>query len=156
MYEECEIMDVKIMLINLNDFIKDVYNQPIKLSDILKRNSFSEAEVETIKSNNIEQLLHNIDFALKCKFISSSNKLRLYKVICQRYGLFGYAKLTLREIASDMNISHERVRQIEEKAINYIKPNKRGDFLSTAIILSACQILNLDISAKLVQNDIEE
>ena len=44
MYEECEIMDVKIKLMNLNDFIKDVYNQPIKLSDILKSNSFSEGK----------------------------------------------------------------------------------------------------------------
>ena len=148
-------MDIKNELLKFNDFLNSVYGRPIKLSDILNSNSFSVEEINIIKEE-IELLLLHLEFALKCKFINSSNKLRLYQVICKRYGLFGFDKLTLREVAKEMNLSHERVRQLEEKAINYIKPNKRGDFLSMAISLSACQILNIDVCVKLAQDNIEE
>ena len=149
-------MIIKDTLINFNAFINDVYGTQIKISDILSKYSFSKEEIENIKAERIEQLLDNIDFALKCKFVNSSNKLRLYQVICKRYGLFGSNKLTLREIASDMGISHERVRQLEEKAIKYLKPNKRGDFLSMAIVVSACRVQNTDATAKLLNVDTEE
>ena len=150
------IMDIKDELLKFNAFINVVYERLIKLSDILSEYSFSKDEIEFLKKEAIEKLLNNINFALQCKFVCTSNKLRLYQIIRRRYGLFGYNKSTLREIAVDMGISHERVRQLEEKAIRYLKPNKRGDFLSMAITVSACQALNTDITTKLLQTDTEE
>lgn len=149
-------MIIKEELLKLNDFINDIYGKKIRLSDILKQYPFSPEEINFLKSELIETILNNIDFALQCKFVSSSNKIRLYKIICRRYGLFGREKSTLREIAIDMQISHERVRQLEEKAIRYLKPNKRGDFLSMAIIISACKALNIDASEKLAIEDMED
>ncbi len=146
-------MIIKEELLKLNDFINDIYGKKIRLSDILKQYPFSVEEINFLKSERIETLLNNIDFALQCKFVSASNKIRLYKIICRRYGLFGREKSTLREIAIDMQISHERVRQLEEKAIRYLKPNKRGDFLSMAIVISACKVLNIDASEKLTIED---
>ena len=149
-------MIIKDELLKFNAFINDVYGEQIRLSDILSKHSLSKEEIECLKTEGIEQLLDNIDFALKCKFVSTSNKLRLYKIICKRYGLFGGNILTLREIASEMGISHERVRQHEEKAIRHLKPNKRGDFLSMAIVVSACRVLNTDASEKFSQDGMEE
>lgn len=149
-------MNVKDELLKFNSFMEVIYGKHTKLSDILIKNSFSKDDIEFLKKEAIEKLLNNINLALQCKFICTSNKLRLYQIICRRYGLFGYNGATLREIAADMGISHERVRQLEEKAIKYLKPNNRSDFLSMAITVSACQILNEDISTKLSQTDTDE
>lgn len=149
-------MDIKSELLKFNDFASTVYDKQTRLSDILLRYSFSKAEIELLKKDAIEKLLENINFALQCKFVSNSNRIRLYQIIRKRYGLFGYKKSTLRETAADMGISHERVRQLEEKAIRYLKPNKHGDFLSMAIVISACRALNADITSKLSTNDTDE
>ena len=149
-------MDIKSELLKFNDFASAVYDKQTRLSDILLRYSFSKTEIELLKKETIEKLLENINFALQCKFVSNSNRIRLYQIIRKRYGLFGYDKSTLRETAADMGISHERVRQLEEKAIRYLKPNKRGDFLAMAIVISACRALNTDITSKLSTNDTDE
>ena len=149
-------MDIKSELLKFNDFASAVYNKQTRLSDILLRYSFSENEIEFLKKEAIEELLKNINFALQCKFVSNSNRIRLYQIIRKRYGLFGYDKSTLRETATDMGISHERVRQLEEKAFKYLKPNNRGDFLAMAIVISACRVLNTDITSKLSTNDTDE
>ena len=149
-------MDIKSELLKFNDFASAVYDKQTRLSDILLRYSFSKTEIELLKKEAIENLLENINFALQCKFVSNSNRIRLYQIIRKRYGLFGYAKSTLRETAADMGISHERVRQLEEKAIRYLQPNKRGDFLAMAIVISACRALNTDITSKLSTNDTDE
>lgn len=149
-------MDIKSELLKFNDFASAVYNKQTRLSDILLRYSFSENEIEFLKKEAIENLLENINFALQCKFVSNSNRIRLYQIIRKRYGLFGYDKSTLRETATDMGISHERVRQLEEKAIRHLQPNNRGDFLAMAIVISACRALNTDITSKLSTNDTDE
>lgn len=149
-------MDIKSELLKFNDFASAVYDKQTRLSDILLRHSFSKTEIELLKKDAIEKLLENINFALQCKFVSNSNRIRLYQIILKRYGLFGYDKSTLRETAAGMGISHERVRQLEEKAIRYLKPNKRGDFLAMAIVISACRVLNTDITSKLPINDTDE
>ena len=149
-------MDIKSELLKFNDFASAVYDKQTRLSDILLRYPFSENEIEFLKKEAIDELLENINFALQCKFVSNSNRIRLYQIIRKRYGLFGYDKSTLRETATDMGISHERVRQLEEKAIRYLQPNKRGDFLAMAIVISACRALNTDITSKLSTNDTDE
>ena len=149
-------MDIKSELLKFNYFASAVYNKQTRLSDILLRYSFSKTEIELLKKEAIEKLLENINFALQCKFVSNSNRIRLYQIIRKRYGLFGYDKSTLRKTAIDMGISHERVRQLEEKAIRYLQPNKRGDFLAMAIVISACRALNTDITSKLSTNDTDE
>ena len=149
-------MDIKAELLKFNDFTSTVYDRQTRLSDILLKYFFSENEIEFLKKEAIEELLENINFALQCKFVSNSNRIRLYQIIRKRYGLFGYDKSTLRETAADMDISHERVRQLEEKAFKYLKPNNRGDFLAMAIVISACRVLNTDITSKLPINDTNE
>ena len=43
------------------------------------------------------------------------------QVIAMRYGLNGYGERTLKEIGEKMNLSRERIRQIEKKALGALK-----------------------------------
>ncbi len=53
-----------------------------------------------------------------------------YKDILKKvYGFDGHPPKTLKEIAEEMNLSRERVRQIKEEAINYLRCKLSKDFL---------------------------
>jgi RNA polymerase primary sigma factor len=51
------------------------------------------------------------------------------KVLTWRYGLDGRGSQTLDEIGKRLNISKERVRQIEERAMRKIRNSKAADHL---------------------------
>ncbi len=48
---------------------------------------------------------------------------REFKVICSHFGLYNDNEMTLQEIGAELNISRERVRQIQVMAFNKIKLN---------------------------------
>lgn len=48
---------------------------------------------------------------------------RDYKIICYRFGLFGYPELTLEQVAKKYNVTRERIRQIEKRILKNIKKN---------------------------------
>jgi RNA polymerase sigma factor (sigma-70 family) len=55
------------------------------------------------------------------------------EVIKHRFGLDGYSKKTLSEVAAIYNISNERIRQIEVKALRRLKHPKISDSLPDLI-----------------------
>jgi len=73
---------------------------------------------------------------LKGKFIEYFNSARLEwlserenRIIELRYGLAGEAPYTLRQIAMDFGVSHERIRQILNRAFRRIKAKGRAQIL---------------------------
>jgi len=57
-----------------------------------------------------------------CKDLISDLKDREREVIVRRFGLEGKEKETLQSIGDSFGITRERVRQIENAAINKIRP----------------------------------
>jgi RNA polymerase primary sigma factor len=53
---------------------------------------------------------------------------RLKSIIQKRYGLSGYHPLTLREIGTEMSVSYERVRQLQNKAQEILAGELRKSF----------------------------
>jgi RNA polymerase sigma factor (sigma-70 family) len=48
------------------------------------------------------------------------------EIILKHYGLFGNKKQTFEEIGKNMNLTRERIRQIEKKAIKRLRINPKG------------------------------
>ena len=66
---------------------------------------------------------YNESVALRkvCQNLISSLKEREKEIIIRRFGLFGKEKETLQAIGNDFGVCRERVRQIEERALEKIK-----------------------------------
>lgn len=56
-------------------------------------------------------------------------KPRERQVICKRYGLSDGAEKTLEEIGSSMNVTRERIRQIETKALRKLRHPSKAKYL---------------------------
>lgn len=61
------------------------------------------------------------------KALTPERAQRLALVLRRRYGLDGRPGESLAEIASRLHISRERVRQLEEKAINHLRTALQHD-----------------------------
>ncbi|MGN0729851.1 sigma-70 family RNA polymerase sigma factor [Treponema sp.] len=83
--------------------------------------------VDTIVSENFTPEDMVIDNSLKVeigKLLSTLDK-KSIEVLNMRFGLNGQGQRTLKEVGEKMNLSRERVRQIEKNAIAKIRANKR-------------------------------
>lgn len=56
-------------------------------------------------------------------------KPREWQVICERYGLSDGVEKTLEEIGSSMNVTRERIRQIETKALRKLRHPSKAKYL---------------------------
>lgn len=81
--------------------------------DFLEQQVFSHP-FKTIAESDLEQLL--------CKAIEMLNP-REAKVICAHFGIDTDREMTLQEIGSELNLTRERVRQIQVMALQKIKIN---------------------------------
>lgn len=136
--------ELKEWLLSLNDLAKDLYGTEWRISTALEKYPFSEAQIASLKTGELEAFLCNINFALQCRLLCGSNSVRFFNIIYQRYGLFGYAKQTLQAIGEEMGISRERVRQLEEKALRRLKPTKALDVFETLTVIAACHALQIN------------
>ncbi len=89
------------------------------LSEILKDNNFKEPEERLID----ESLKETISKSLET--LSEKEQ----KVIKLRYGLDGVDPLSLKEIGKRFNLTKERIRQIEKKAIRRLRHPSRSQAL---------------------------
>ena len=53
------------------------------------------------------------------------------EILCMRYGLNGYAPMSLQQIGDKFNLSKERIRQIEKKAIRLLRHPSRSSKLKS-------------------------
>jgi RNA polymerase primary sigma factor len=78
-------------------------------------------DLKTSENDPFYETSQNIIKEQICQIINENLNERERDVIFMRYGLVDNKKRTLREIAEKLNISRERVRQIQEKSLEKLK-----------------------------------
>src|SRR5690606_8277877 len=96
-YAECKSTDAKLQ----EDGIKKNFDKPL-VETISDAESMS--PTEKLQEDGIKKNIANWVFQL-------SEKQR--EVICRRYGLCGYENATLEQVAQELGVTRERVRQIQ-------------------------------------------
>ena len=94
--------------------------QDLRYMDLV---SGQETEDPVIASNLQEELKTALHSALE--ILTEREKI----VLTMHYGLDGQPRKSLREIGKHLNLSTERIRQIEEKAMSRLRENQTGDQL---------------------------
>ena len=80
-----------------------------------------------------EELLENMDKARKTKDLLSLLNPREEQIVRLRFGIGEPSTYTLEQVGKRFGISRERVRQIEEKALNKLKAQRRNFAIQGAL-----------------------
>lgn len=129
--EEAEIREIANLLDMDSDHVRDIVNiardmvsldTPVfsdrdssSMGDFIEDNRYEQPEEVVIESN----LREDIDDLLETLTEKEA------EVIRYRFGLNGYKAMSLKEIGSLFNLTKERIRQIEKKAIRRLQnPNR--------------------------------
>ncbi len=113
-------MDYKIQLIGLNEFLTAVYQSETRISTLLFELGFEKEKIELLRDYHLEPVVVNFIAVIKEQLGDD----RLFYIISRRFGLDGESKDTLQIIGDKLNISRERVRQLEYQAIKRCKYKK--------------------------------
>ena len=128
--------ELRDYIVNFNALSKDVFGEECRISSILKSTNFSQEQITYLQGKGLNNLMQNIDFALRVYLISYSNTSKNCDILYQRYGLFGYKKQTLEHIGEQYGVSRERIKTL--KLLN----KKR---FPKMVIVAACQTLKIDV-----------
>lgn len=114
-FSEKKIQKIKELLQPAVSFETPIYDDnESTLEEIIKDKKVYSPEEEFLYSNSIKIVRESLNIL--------TDKER--KVIEARYGFYGQKKTTLEEISKEYNVSKERIRQIEAKAIAKLKKSK--------------------------------
>ncbi len=122
--ELAEAMDIDELALNsllttygehksLDDYISSDTDE-LNYEDVIEQESVVDAETELIKKSFVEHLMESLSILDE----------RERTVLVHRFGLNGEEPKTLQEIGKIMNLSRERVRQIEKSALNKLKKSR--------------------------------
>lgn len=108
--------------------LRQKYMHPSSLNDPIGEEQENEL-IEFIpddESLSVEEIVENVVLSEKLNSLVDKLKPREKQVIILRYGIADGKQRTLEEIGKAMNITRERVRQIEKKALTRLRhPSKR-------------------------------
>ena len=91
---------------------------------------------------------HGIDYSLKktVREVLDTLSPREAKVLCMRFGIDTLTDHTLEEVGRQFDVTRERIRQIEAKAIRKLRQPNRADKLKS-FLDSFSQLENLDLES---------
>lgn len=111
-------MNLKVQVIAINKFLSDIYHrQDMRLSYLLAELDFDCEDIRIIRQKLMSNVIGIFLNVSEKKIVDFHDGVRKFKIIEDIYGLNGSPSMTLRQIGTELNISHERVRQIKQKVI---------------------------------------
>ena len=111
-------MNLKAQVIAINKFLSDIYDeQDMRLSYLLTKLDFNHEDIKLINQKFLSNVVAIFLKILKETIVSFQDGERKFSIIKDIYGLNGDRSLGLRQIGTELNISHERVRQIKQKVV---------------------------------------
>lgn len=119
-------MSLKAQVIGINKLLSDIYKQDMRLSYVLAKLDFSHEYIKLINQKLLPDVVAIFLKILETKVLDFQDGTRKFKIIEDTYGLTGDRQSTLRQVGAELNLSHERVRQIKQKVIKRLvsKNNK--------------------------------
>jgi len=132
----------KQRLIGLNKLLSEIFCKEIRLSLLLQELGFSDEQISLIRKDHFDSLIQLILETLKEFIYARSDADRIWLILCERYGLTGSTPKTLQELGEKLDISRERVRQLEEKAIRKLILPRRKKLLLEKIKTQVSDWLN--------------
>ncbi len=129
--ELAEAMDIDELALNsllttygdhksLDDYISSDTDD-LNYEDVIEQESVDDAETELIKKSFVEHLMESLSILSE----------RERDVLIHRFGLNGEEPKTLQEIGKILNLSRERVRQIEKSALEKIRRSRYKNILKS-------------------------
>jgi hypothetical protein len=109
-------MTSSALLSAVNDFLDAVYAPETRLSTLLIDEGFTQEHVAMLRQH-LNQLLDAFVTSVAARLTEYDDGERRYRVLARRYGLDGAPRATLADLAQDLDVSRERVRQIEESSL---------------------------------------
>lgn len=122
-------MSLKTQVVGFNQYLTNVYGEELRVSTLLLRLGFSAEEVETLRATCLDPFLDDLLTALAAQFAAGQGGARLFDIVFRRYGLDGQEPATLQQLADQYEISRERIRQLEKKAMNRRRNSHQRDIL---------------------------
>lgn len=125
--EEAEIKEIAGLLNMTQDHVRDIVNisrEMVSLDTPLSVDRDSNSVGDFLED---EQYEHPEDYVIEANLRSDIDEILLSltakeaEVIRYRYGLNGYKAMSLKEIGDLFNLTKERIRQIEKKAIKRLQ-----------------------------------
>jgi len=148
--------DAKKTIIGLQEILADVYGRRRLIGDLLISVGLSVENVNILKKEALFDFCENIKFALECRFLVFQNGHRLHNILKRRYGLFGNEAETAEAIGNSLQITPEKVHQLQNKAIKQLKTGVKINSIKILIVLAACKTLKLDATEILHGSMLEE
>lgn len=115
---------LKNKIIGLNEFLTAVYKSEARLSDLLRNCGFDAEQINRLRERHLEQFTNSFVEKLKTRMSGFSDGERLQTILFRRFGLDGDPPETLQSIGERLDISRERVRQLEKKALRLCRHKK--------------------------------
>lgn len=133
--------DLKPQVTGLNQFLSVIYKSEIRLSNLLETCGFNAEQIANIKAEHLEQFVKTFTEKLKKRMLEFSDGDRLQPILFKRFGLDGNPSETLQIIGDGLDISRERIRQLEKKALRLCRHKKHIQNLESDLRDSAQNFL---------------
>lgn len=126
-------------LTHINHFRERVFRESTRLSDILLRSGISSQAVESIKKNHLEAVVEEVCRNLVAYLMDVLPPKRAH-VVAERFSLNGPVQPTLQVIADELDLSRERILQLQNKGMRRLGPPARRAAIDEIIVSSAMNV----------------
>ena len=131
----------KIKVMGLNTFLVAIYDPDIRIGGLLQKIGYDTRQIQSLCANRLEKLVDGCILLLNQRIVAYSGGERLYKVVSRRYGLDGEPPQTLQDIGADLEVSHQRAYQLEQRVLRRFRGKSNKKLIEAGLKVLADNLL---------------